>query len=254
METIDTTAVALAEEKAVEQQAPPTTLDQFIIRGMTDPAFDVAKMQELLLMRERIQEGERRTRFHDALAVVQAQMPQIDQNGLIDYKTEKGKIPYAKLEDIDVIIRPIYSGSGFSVSWDSKSVFDGKMIEVTGSFSAFGHTERRTLTLPPDGSGGKNGTQAVASSVAYAKRHLLKMFFNLIERGADKDGAKMADLQPITQDQADTIRGLLSELTNPPVNMPKFYKLFGVEKIEELKAGKLKAVHTEIEAAKRRQK
>jgi hypothetical protein len=101
-------------------------------------------------------------------------MPQLDQNGCIDYGSGKGKINYARIEDIDAQIRPIYSGAGFSVSWNSEPVMEGKMVKVQGTFSCHGHNETREMTGPVDNSGGKNGIQGVASSVAYLKRQISK--------------------------------------------------------------------------------
>jgi hypothetical protein len=84
--------------------------------------------------------------------------------------------------------------------------------------------------------------------VAYLKRHVLKMFFNLIERGKDMDGARLADLKPISEKQADEIH---MRLTDCAADLAKFKKLFQVEKIADLKAGQLKEVYAQIEQKER---
>lgn len=226
------------------EREPVGNLEQFIMRAASDPSFDVNKFAALLDLQNKHQAAQREQSFHDSLSRVQAVMPQIDQNGLIDYGAGKGKINYAKLEDIDAVIRPIYSGEGFSVSFDSRPVLDGKMIEVTASFSAHGHKETRAITIPPDNSGGKNGTQGIASSLAYAKRHLLKMFFNIVERGKDLDGAKVADLKPVSQSQADDIRSALEEVK---ADIPRFLNVFKVEKLENIQVGQMKEVWAQID-------
>lgn len=170
-------------------------------------------------------------------------MPQMEQNGVIDYGAGKGKISYARMEDIDSIIRPIYGPLGFSVSWNSTPAFDGKMVRVVGTFSCHGHSEQLEMTGPLDTSGGKNGIQGVASTVAYLKRQVSKMFWNLVERGKDKDGAKVKDLLPIEQAQADDI---MTRLQDCNADVEKFKKLFGVEKIEDLRAGQLKEVWRQL--------
>jgi hypothetical protein len=225
------------------------SLETFIMRAASDASFDVGKLERLIALQERTQAAQRQQRFFEALASVQSQMPQLDQNGCIDYGSGKGKIPYAKLEDIDRAIRPIYSEAGFSVSWNSSPVMDGKMIRVVGTFSCFGHNETREMTGPVDLSGGKQPIQGHASTVAYLKRHVLKMFFNLIERGKDLDGAKVADLKPITESQADEIH---RRLTDCGADLARFRKLFGVEKIANLKAGQLKEVYAQLETRERR--
>ncbi len=231
---------SLAKTQPGEVEAPEiTSLDQFIMRAASDPAFDVQKFSALLDLQNKHQAAVREREFHDSLSKIQTAIPQIDQNGLIDYGAGKGKISFAKLEDIDAVIKPIYTGEGFSVSFDSKPTVDGKMIEVTGLFSAHGHKETRSITIPPDNSGGKNGTQGIASSLAYAKRHLLKMFFNIVERGKDMDGAKLKDLAPITEEQALDV---LSALTETGSDVARFLKTFKIAKVAELNAGQMTEV------------
>ena len=229
---------------------PANDLEQFIMRAASDPSFDVSKLERLIALQERSQAAQRKERFFEALALAQAQMPQLDQNGCIDYGAGKGKINYARIEDIDAQIQPIYSAAGFSVSWNSGPVMDGKMIRVEGTFSCHGHNETREMTGPVDNSGGKQPIQAVASTVAYLKRHVLKMFFNLIERGKDMDGARVKDLLPITEAQADEIHRRLMDCG---ADLAKFRKVFAVDKIADLKAGQLKEVEVQI-ARKAREK
>lgn len=242
----------IVDEKGQALQAPEparaSDLDQFIMlaAGRNDVSID--KLERLLAMKQEIEAARRKEAFFDALAKVQAAMPQVEQNGIIDYGQGKGKIAYAKMEDIDRVIRPIYSGQGFSVSWDSEPVFEGKMIRVTGTFAAHGHSETRQMTAPADGSGGKNAVQGVASTVAYLKRQVSKMFWNLIEKGADKDGAELAKLKPITQEQADDVRSKVQEVSG---NMAALLKILKVDKVEEIRAGQLKEAYTVIEGKRK---
>ncbi len=138
---------------------------------------------------------------------------------------------------------PIYAPLGFSVSWNSFPAFEGKMLRVVGTFSCHGHSETLEMTGPLDNSGGKNGIQGVASSVSYLKRQISKMFWNLVERGQDKDGANAKDLLPITQDQGDDITTRLKDCN---ADVAKFKKLFGVESIADLRAGQLKEVWRQL--------
>lgn len=243
--------IVKAETAAVAAVAPAQTLEQFLIRAASDPTFDVDKLERLIALKERMDAAQREKAFFESLALAQAEMPQIDQNGLIDYGAGKGKIPYAKLEDIDAIIRPLYSPYGFSVSWNSSSVMDGKMVRVEGTFAAHGHKETREMTAPIDTSGGKNGTQGVASTIAYGKRQITKMFWNLIERGKDVDGARLKDLQPITQEQADTINTRLQDCR---ADIDAFKRIFKVEKLADLKAGQLSEVWKQIERKEAQQR
>ncbi len=234
-------ASVIVDEKGQNFAAPQpqraSDLDQFIMLAADRPDVSIEKLERLLAMKGEIEAARRKEAFYDALASVQAILPQVEQNGCIDYGQGKGKIAYAKMEDIDAAIRPLYVEKGFSVSWNSALVFDGKMIQVTGTFAAHGHLETRQMTAPIDGSGGKNAVQGHASTIAYLKRQICKMFFNLIEKGADKDGA-------ITEDQALDIQSVLTETNS---NIPAFLKLLKVGSIAEIRAGQLKEVWTALD-------
>ncbi len=235
--------------KALEAPEPQraSDLDQFIMLAAGRQDVSIDKLERLLAMKSDIEAARRKESFYDSLAAVQAILPQVEQNGCIDYGQGKGKIAYAKMEDIDAAIRPLYVEKGFSVSWNSELVFDGKMICVTGTFASHGHLETRQMTAPIDGSGGKNAVQGHASTIAYLKRQISKMFWNLIEKGADKDGAEISKLKPITQEQADSIRDVLAETKS---NVPAFLKLLKVERIEDIRAGQLKEAWVQLDKKK----
>ena len=94
---------------------PANDLEQFIMRAASDVSFDVSKLERLIVFQERFRKAaQRKERFFEALALAQAQMPQLDQTGCIEYGAGKGKINYARIEDIDAQIRPIYSAAGSS--------------------------------------------------------------------------------------------------------------------------------------------
>lgn len=232
----------LRRDDAVDVQPQATqTADMLalIFRAASDPACNTANMKDLLAMAERMEDRQREKEFNNDLATVQALMPQLDQRGAIEYG--KGKpINYALLEDIDLQIRPIYSEHGFAVAWDTEYL-DGR-IRVIGDFKhRCGRSERRSVTLPSDTSGGKNNVQASGSTVTYGRRMLLKMFFNLIEKGQDTDGA---NLDKITQKQADEIRDKLTELG---ANITAFCdKVMGVEKIEDILATRIDEAWNQI--------
>ena len=246
----DTSLILDQSGRQMEAPQPQraSDLDQFIMMAATREDVSIEKLERLLVMKREIKATEQREQFFESLALVQSQMPQLEQNGLIDYGAGKGKIKYARYEDIDAVVRPLYSKYGFSVSWDSAPAFEGKMVKVTGTFSCHGHSEKREMTGPVDSSGGKNGIQGVASTVAYLKRQTLKMFFNMVERGHDKDGANPADLKPITQDQADTIR---TQLVDLKADIGKFVSMLGVEKLEDIRVGQMKEVAAAIERKRR---
>lgn len=224
--------------QAIEHEQRP--LEALVVRAMNDPAFDVDKLERLMALMERKEAQERKERYDAALLRVQMAAPRIAQNGLMDRGVGKGQIPYAKREDIDAVMRPIYQREGFTVTWTGPTGDDGK-IHVIGKFSAHGHSELHEWICGPDASGGKTGPQAVSSTIAYGKRQISKMVWDIIEEGLDKNGAKREDVECISQAQADEIRTRMNDLSQkaPGILLLKLCEMHGVKRPEEIKVGQL---------------
>lgn len=207
----------------------------------------VSVIERLVALQMEVDRQKRKELFDAALARVQAIVPRVKQNGLMDRGAGKGQIPFAKLEDVDAAVRPIYSGEGFSVTWDAPTSDESGNITVLGRFSCCGHTEERRWVCKPDSSGGKTGPQAVSSTIAYGKRQVSKMFWNIIEEGKDQNGAATQNF--ITQDQADTLDSLLAEIN---VNKADFLKFMGAGKLSEVLATDYQRGINALEAKRRK--
>lgn len=233
-----------------QQVATSGTADVMALIGQmaNTPGFNVDAMKELVALKERIDSQERKGRFFDALARVQAKAPRITKNGLMDRGAGKGQIAYAKLEDIDAVMRPIYQPEGFSVTWNSPMI-DGK-IRVVGHFTAYGHTEEREWWCAPDTSGGKQPPQASGSTVSYGKRYISIGFWNIITEGEDTNGVEPENAPNITQQQADDLQTAIEEVGD----VSKFRNHFKINKLTDLKQGKqLKEAYALVES-KRKQR
>ena len=213
--------------------------------AMTTEKVEV--IERLVALMERREAQGRKERFDEAKRQCQIEMPRVEKNGLIALKT--GSIPYARLEDLDACIRPIYQGHGFSVSFDAPMTAEGGKIRNVARFSCAGHTETIEISAAPSNRASGNlaltDAQKVKQTITECRRHLLEMFFNVITVGADD---RPQD-DPITQDQADDIR---TQLTDIQANMPRFYKLFGVASLEELRTGQLTEVYARIKQARKK--
>lgn len=244
-----TTAVLAKTETAVER--PPDNMAEVIYRASKDATVDIDKLERLLAMKERMDAIGREAAFRDALSRVQPLIPQMQKNGRIMVgQTERSR--YARLEDIDRIIRPIYAKEGFALSFTTDSA-DGKTYRITGRLShRAGYFEEKLVVLPIDIVEGKNGpirsgVQSVGSTVSYGRRMLTKLFFNIIETEEDDDGAG-AGAEPITQDEADTLRDSITEVGG---NMNGFLKLMGVARLEDIPKRDVKRAWAAIEEKRR---
>lgn len=209
--------IAASSDGAGDTTVEPRQADllSIIAKVATTPNINIEAMERLLAMQERVLADQHRTAFMAAMARLTPKLPEIGKNGT----SHHGK--YARLEDIDRAIRPLISEEGFSLSFDSLPV-EGKIRVICKLSHAEGHSETKQIDLPLDNSGSKNGAQAVISTVAYGRRALTKMFFNLMEAGEDTDGNSP---DTITAEQARDLEALAVEVK---ADKKRFFEFMGV--------------------------
>lgn len=229
--------LATAEPAPIAAPAQQTAMLSIIERAAKDPTVDVDKLERLLAIQDKVMADAARTAFMQALARLQADLPQIRKDGRIVVKGNE-RSRYARLEDIDTAIRPLLAAEGFALSFDSSSP-DGKLFTFSCRLMhRDGHSETKTLTLPLDKSDYRSDVQSIGSSETYAKRRLIKMHLNIIERDEDDDGN--GGQRPVTQEQADTLRNGLGDLGGSEDDMlkraGKFLSWLGAETFESILA------------------
>jgi len=171
------------------EQNQATNIIQVIEKAAYDPDIDVGKMERLLAMHERITEKQAIQAFDASMIECQKAMPTIEASA--DNRQTNSK--YAKYENINKVIKPVYTEHGFDVSFSMGESTIPNYIRVIGNVSHVGgHSKPFYIDLPPDGSGIKGNTNktevhATASTVSYAKRYLVTMIFNLTIGGEDDD-------------------------------------------------------------------
>lgn len=180
-------------------------------------------MKELLAMQERREDRDSRRQFFEALADAQSELPQIDKMG------QGQSNPYARLEDIDAILRPIMKKYGFALSFDEKVVANDQREHTATLSHRGGHSETKSMTLPADKGGNKNGVQAVGSTSSYAQRYLTARHFNVVMKGVDTDGN---DNEPIGDEKALDLKSAIEEVKG---DLPRFLKHFEIEKLADLR-------------------
>lgn len=243
-------SVQVYESQAVAPTQPVDSVLAVIARAASDPACDVAKLEALLALKERIDAAEAKRQFHAAMARLQPRMPRVKKLDKITVDSQRtGKThvtPYATLERIDEAVRDLLADEGFSVSYDTEQADKGVTVRILVSHAA-GHTETRSMTLPLDISGSKNATQAVGSTIKYGQRYLLCAFFNIITMGEDNDGAGGTG-GAISGDQIKVIEDLLVATKS---NRPKFCEHFHIDDVPELPASQYGRAVEMLKAKKR---
>jgi hypothetical protein len=225
---------ANVSDLALEMPAPiqqTSTIIETIARIAADPAVDAEKLERLLAIQERLIADQRRTAFMAALARLQEKIPQIAKSGVISDRDGNERNKFAKIEDIDRVVRPMCAEEGFSFSFDSQPSSSG--IQYSCSMAhRDGHSETKTLTLPVDAGAGRNAVQSIGSTTSYARRYLLGMHLNLITRDEDDDG-NAHGAEPVTPEQAAHLR---AECAKVGGNEARFLNWLAAPSFEEIRA------------------
>lgn len=234
---------------------PQVTFMDMIAQNINNPNFDAAKLHSLIDANERIMNRQAMMDYDAAMVRLQAKLAdaKITKTGKIEFsgKDKKGgdyhqSTPYAKLEDIDKVLRPLMRAEGFVVTYLTSGT--ERPIVTCKITHDGGHSETSSMTLPLDTSGSKNNLQGAGSSISYGRRYTLCAMLNLITPDEDDDGAG----GPITDEQAALLDG---ELRESKMDRDKFLKLAEATDIREIKLKNygraLNAVQAKILANKR---
>lgn len=191
-------------------EATPETggLLSVIARAAADPAVDVAKMEALLRLQREVIADQAKAEFNAAYTRLTGRMPRVKKNGRVELGIGKGSYPFAKWEDIDLIIRPLLADEGFGLTFNSRVREGGGLVVVGTLLHRDGFSISAEMPLPLDSGPGRNNLQATGSTLSYGKRYVAEMLLNIVREGNDDDGARGSG-EPISLEQLENLTGLL---------------------------------------------
>lgn len=237
----------------------PPSLLSLIVTLAKDQTVDVAKLQALLEMQERMEARDAVQQFNRAFIELQKVLPRIKKNGVLEYPIDKNKpdgpkrkiASFARWEDIDREIRPLLEAHGFSLGFTTspRQGEGGGLICTAILRHSGGHMTETSIPVPLDTSGGKNNIQGYGSALSYGKRYTTTAALNLITEGEDDDGVR-GGMSFITADQVAELEQLLAETQSDEA---RFLQFFGVAHLGNLTADNLAPARNML-LAKRRPK
>lgn len=241
--------VAIARIDAEAAKSPD--LLSVIAAAARDPQVDVAKMQQLLDMRERVMKFEAEREFNAAMRACQEQITAVVRDAK---NTHTGSM-YARLETVDRTIRPIYTSHGFSLSFNSGAGRKGNGVLVTcAARHITGHTQSYELEGDLDLSGAKGvanktSIQGLGSTVSYLRRYLTMMIFNVttIDREDDDHMTHSA----VSAQQASNITDMLNAAEITGDRLKRFLEFAQAESVETIAAFRYEDVMARLRAAAR---
>lgn len=196
------------------QATESSMMIQMIQRAAADPAVDVDKMERLMQMHERFVDRQASAAFNAAMVRAQRRIKPVARRAL-NVQTNS---TYARLEDIDREISPIFTEEGFSLSFGTgDSHLAGYIRVICDVMHDQGHTRQYKMDLPLDATGiggktNKTGVHAHGSTNSYARRYLTMNIFNVVMANEDNDGNAEPPEEPvITSRQAAQLEALLKK-------------------------------------------
>lgn len=229
-------AVIVAPASAMQALAPVTetgALINLIERVSRDPGADLDKLARLIELRNQVKAEAAKTAFDAAMTLAQSEMRPV----AADANNPQTKSKYASYPALDRAMRPIYTRSGFSLSFNTGDGAPDQYVRVCCRVAhSEGHGRDYHIDMPADGKGAKGGdvmtkTHATGSAVTYGMRYLLKMIFN-VAVGEDDDG-NGAGGGTITEDQVAALQSLIVEVG---ADIPRFLKYMKVATLADLPA------------------
>ena len=211
-----------------------------IERIAMDPSVPIERLEQMMAMKERMEDRAREDRerqdkraYAAAMAKCQAELPVVIKKS----KNTHTNSNYADLAAIEMQAMPIIHKHGFAVSFYPDGYNEKGELRIIWEIThSEGHSKSGTGDIPVDGAGSqgkvnKTGTQAFGSTATYGRRYLLCMLFN-ISTGDDTDGnQKKPESANITEDQFIALRDLMEQAGG---DESKFLAFFKVDQLVDL--------------------
>lgn len=194
---------------------------------------DIAVLEKLVALKERVEDRNAASEFTQALAAFQAECPPIQKKSEASIVTRSGgsyKYRYAELDHIARVTRPVLVKHGFSYTWDSE--MQGAALLCTCHLHHIGgHSRSAKFVCPTDSASAMSSQQRHAAALTFSKRQSLIAVLGLTTTDADTDGASP---EPISEEQVLQIDEWLSLLDED--RRLRFLKYMGVAAVSTIKA------------------
>lgn len=244
VQTAETGQIAEARDNQ-----PPVTPNQMIQYAL-DKDAGMEKLEKLLDVKERWEADEARKAFHEAMASFKKNPPTV----IKDMVNPQYKSRYTSLANLVNTVNTALSDHGLDARWE----FDQgeNQISVTCILSHYmGHSERVTLTGPPDTSGSKNPIQQIKSTTTYLKAATFEAVTGIASREANQDddggAASGDDAGPISEEQANELLTLMDEIGGETkIRFCRYYKL---DQVADLPAAKFEDAKKALQAKRQKQ-
>lgn len=181
-----TASTAMVRKEQIREESPLATFE----RMASDTDVDVEKFERFMQMREREMARLAREQFNIAMTSAQREMRMI----ATDADNPQTRSRYASYAKLDKALRPIYTGHGFGLSFNTTDSPLPEHMRLLCEVSHIGgHSKAYQIDMPADGKGAKGGdvmtkTHAMGAAASYGMRYLLRLIWNVAVGEDDDDG------------------------------------------------------------------
>lgn len=180
--------------------ATPTPSD--LLRLAIDKGADLDRLERLMDLQAKWEAGQARKAFTSAMTAFKARPLTIRKDKHVSFTTQKGKTEYdhaTLAEVVDTVVCEM-ARHGLSHRWNVEQR-DAKVIVTCVVTHELGHCESVQMMASADDSGGKNGIQAIASTVTYLQRYTLMASCGVASRDMPDDDGRGSERERETDDR-----------------------------------------------------
>lgn len=224
-----TTTLQTIEKQDVVRPQPTVAdmLQAIVERGVS--AENVAAVEHLVTLYERMQDREAERAFNKAFVSLQAEIPPITAKSVIP---NRGK--YEKFEDVMAVVGPLLVKHGFTVSF-TNDFKDNRIIETCKLAHCGGYSQTNSFAVRVGRA--DTETQADCKAATTAKRNALLNALNIVIRQdcLTEESDPRMEGSTITAEQADELERRVAETNS---DAKAFLKLAGATTYREIMSGK----------------
>lgn len=230
-----------ARSVSVPPAGPHSGMLQLIADAIRDERVDPSKLETLLRIRHEEEQREARREFAAAMVAVASCIEQVGKHGrvkLVRDGKDMGSYKFARMEDVDIALRPLLREFGLRLSFtiEERAQGGGGAIITGTATHRNGVSESSTVPLALDSGAGRNNLQAMGSTISYGKRYVTAALFNIVWKDQDDD-ANGAFETFIAPDQAGQIRAMLKAQS---ISEDDFTEYLRVDTLEHLPASRFR--------------
>ena len=208
-------------------------------------------LERLFALQERHEANEARRQYITALAAFKALGLRVSKDKAVSQGAGRPSYKHATLANILETITPALADHGLSATWSTAQEPHGITVTCILRHAA-GHMESVSLTGQPDTGPGRNGLQAIGSTITYLQRYTLMAITGTAASDQDDDGrGSSARSEYITDEQADEVTTLLHATGS---DFAGFLRWAGVETVHEIGRKDFRRIMAALEAKAKKQR